>query len=467
MTAEQISTKKRRMIFFSLVMSCVFTSFLTTAMTTALPSVIADLGISVTTGQWFTSGYSLAMGMIMPLTAYLITRFSSKKLYLISIAMFITGSLLCVVTESFAVIMTGRILQALANGIIMSLTQVVLLTIYPKEKRGTIMGWYGLAVMTAPVLAPTIAGIIVDALGWKWIFYIIIVVMLASLIFAAVVFENVLDTKISRFDMLSFILSVITFGGLTLGIGNISSAGMKSPITIGMLAAGIIGGAFFIRRQMSESEPFLELRILKNHTFFLAVLGSVLLYFAMMGSSIIMPLYVQNVLGLSAMTSGLVTLPGSLASALSSPLAGKMYDRMGMRRLFILGSILLTVSNLGMCMISMSTPVLVASILNVVRCIAISSLMMPMVTWGIGALNSPSMNAHGTALLTALRTVAGAIGAAVFVGIMTNATQSAKASYGANAPMHGLHVAFYGMTAVAVILLLVGAVFVRDKNQRS
>lgn len=465
MSGEMISKKKRTMIFVNIIITCIATSLLATALTTALPPIINELDISVTKGQWLTSGYSLAMGIMMPLTAFLITRFPTKKLYIGSLVLFILGLIVCVASSNFYVMMIGRVMQACSNGILTSMAQVVLLTIYPPEQRGTIMGWYGLSIGAAPVIAPTLAGIIVDALGWRAIFYIAIAITAASLVFSFKSFENVLDTAKQKFDMPSFVISALAFGGITFGVGNITSNGIADVQTYLPLAVGCAALVLFVIRQLHLDKPFLELRILKHRDYALSVIGSMMLYLVMMGSSIIMPLYVQSIMGYSATVSGLVTLPGSLAMAIVSPFAGKIYDKLGMRKLFIVGTAAMLLSNIGMFTVKMSTPLIFSAVYNVIRCVAIGCIMMPIVTWGIESVESKN-TAHGTALLTSLRTISGAIGTAIFVGIMTTVQARSQGTYLDNAAIHGLNVAYIVMAAVSLVMLVIGIIFVKsDKNK--
>ena len=432
----------------NILVSTIASSMLSTAMTTALPPIAADLSISVTTGQWLTSGYSLAMGIIMPLTAFLIRRLPTKKLYLGGISIFIAGLVISLFSNTFSVMMAGRVLQACGNGILMSISQVVILSIYPVEKKGTVMGWYGLACGAAPVIAPTLAGILVDVINWRAIFGLALAVMLLSLIIAWFVFDDVLETYKKKFDTLSFILSVFAFGGVTLGIGNISAYGLTSPLVFIPLTTGIITSALFTYRQLHIEEPFLELGILKSTEYAL---------------SVIMPLYVQSIMGYSATVSGLVTLPGSLAMAIVSPLAGKIFDKLGMKKLFIYGAAFLIISNLGMYFITMHTSVIIAASYNVIRCIAIGCLMMPLITWGTSYVRNTQV-ADATALLTSLRTIAGAVGSAVFVGIMTVIADNSVPQYGENAGMHGLNITFLCMSAGATILLGIAVFLVKASS---
>jgi Na+/melibiose symporter-like transporter len=251
---------------------------------------------------------------------------------------------------------------------------------------------------------------------------------------------------------------------VTLGIGNISAYGIVSLYSGLPLAAGVVGCVFFVIRQLGLQTPFLDVRILANRRYRISVISSMLLYFTMMGSSVLMPLYVQTVMGRSAVVSGLVTLPGSLATALISPVAGKLYDKMGIRKIFISGSLLLVISNLGMSFISLDTPLALAAVLNVLRNVSIGGLMMPLLTWGTGAVEKKRV-ADASSLLTSFRTIAGSIGSATFVGIMTYVGNVSAQNYGDAALMHGMNTAFAAMALSALVLASL-AVFGTKENKK-
>ena len=457
-----LTERKRTFIFFNLIISGIATSVLATAMTTALPNMVDDFGISTSLGQWVTSAYSLVMGMVMPLTAFLITRFPTKRLYLTGIVCFIIGLLFSIFGSDFYLMMVGRIMQACGNGILLSAAQVIILSVYPPEKRGTMMGTYGLATTAAPIIAPTIAGLMIDAFGWKSIFCLVLIIMLFSLLFSCFVFENVLELQNKKFDVLSFAESILAFGGITLGIGNLSTYGLLS-IAAGLpLLFGVTACVFFIIRQCRLPKPFLDVKILRNRNYALSVLSSMILYLVMMGSSVLMPLYVQSIMGYSAVISGLVMLPGSVVTAFISPLVGRIYDKTGIEKIFIIGSAALAISNLGMFFITMNTPLWCAAALNILRNFAIGSLMMPLLTWGTANVDFKKV-ADASSLLTSFRTIAGSIGSAVFVGIMTTVEANSAAVYGNNAPIHGMNVSFLWMNAASLVLLAI-AIYRAKKN---
>lgn len=461
--SAKLSEKQKLLIFINLMVTGIATSMLATAMTTALPPVVDYFGISMTTGQWITSGYSLAMGIVMPLTAFLVKKIPTRKLYISGIICFIIGELACILAPAFSIMMVGRVFQAIGNGVLTSMGQVIILSIYPAEKKGTMMGWYGLASTAAPIIAPTIAGILVDTVGWKYIFIYTMIIMIISLVMSVMNFSNVLVLQDVTFDVSSFVLSIFAFGGITLGIGNIGSYGIASLLSGLPLIIGIFGAVLFVFRQLRLDKAFLDVRILKIRDYSLAVISSMLLYLVMMGGSVLMPLYVQSVLGYSAVTSALMTLPGSVATALINPLAGKIYDKIGIKKLYVVGSICLLISNIGMYFVTLTTPLIVAAAFNIIRNVSIGCLMMPLLTWGTSHVLKEKV-ADGSTLLTSLRTVAGSIGSAVFVAIMSAVAASSKAACGDAASMHGVNIAFVSMSASTLIMVGIALFGVKKKR---
>lgn len=459
-----LTNRKRTLIFINLLITGIASSMLSTAMTTALPPVIADFGISVNTGQWITSGYSLVMAISMPLAAFLISKFPTKKLYIFALSSFIMGLLISMVSGNFVIMMIGRVCQAFGGGMLTSLGQVIILSIYPTEKKGTMMGYYGLATAGAPVISPPIAGVLVDSVGWRAIFSIPLVIMLLSLIWASMVMENVFELQNKKFDIISFIESIFVFGGITLGIGNLSSYGIVHVQTLLPLGLGVVTAILFTYRQLHMETPFLDIATLKIKGYLISVIGSMLLYMVIIGSSVLLPLYVQSIMGYSATISGLVTLPGSLVTALASPFAGKIYDKIGVKKLFIIGSICMLLSNLGMFFISHDTPLIVASLLNVIRGGCSGAMMMPLLTWGTSHMENTKV-ADATALLSSFRTLAGSIGSAVFVGIMTLISKMSADTYGNVSQMHGMNVSYLFMAITSGIMLLV-AIYGTKETQK-
>ena len=455
-----LTKRSRNMIFTVLMISSIIGALLQTSLTTALPVIMSDLHITAATAQWLTSAYSLAMGIMVPVTPFLLNRFRTKNLFLTGMGMYFLGLLLCATAYVFPILLAGRIIQAFGNGILLSMTQVIILTIFPTEKRGTAMGIYGLAIGAAPVLAPTITGLVIDIMDWHIIFWFALVMVAVDIILACFSMKNVLKNEKQSFDFFSLLLSATGYSGLVIGFGNLGTYRFFSLMVALPLLIGILMLVLFIFRQLRLKEPLLELRTFKNREFRLSIILSMLLYAVMMGGSTLFPIYIQIVHGLSATMSGLIMMPGSLAMAIISPFAGRIYDKFGMRVLAIAGSSFMVISCIAISFVQPSTSILYLSTMYVARLIAISCIMMPIVTWGMSTLDG-KLTSHGTALLSSLRTIAGAISSAVFVAVMTFATKTSSGSSTLTANAFGIDAAFIGISVLAVLQLVISIFLIR------
>ena len=459
----ELSRKTRNIIFAILLIGSINGSLLQTALTTALPAIMSDLAISATTVQWLTSAYTLAMGIMIPATAFFIRRFPTKRLFLGAMTLFSAGLLLAANAPSFPLLLLGRILQALGNGVLLPITQVVILTVYPPEQRGSIMGIYGLAVGAAPIFAPTLAGIVVDVLSWQAIFWLSFVISLIAILCGCRFMKNIIPTEKQPFDFGSMVLCAVSFSGLLLGLGNLGSGPFFS-LTIALpLCLGVVFLLIFTYRQLHLSYPLLELRTLQNKDFRLAVILSMLMYAVMMAGSTLIPIYIQTVRGFSATVSGLIMMPGSLVMSIISPFAGKFYDKFGIRKLAVWGSACLAISCLGISFLSEDTSIVYITVFYILRLIAIGLMLMTIVTWGMSTLEEKYI-AHGTALLTSLRTIAGAIGSAVFVALMTAVTITSSGGMNDTANIQGVNAAFISITVIAIIQFLLAFLLIPKKS---
>jgi len=461
---KQVSPKKRTAIFLNINVSCVATSMLGTALTTALPPIMEEFNISVNVGQWLTSGFALFLAVMTPITGYLITRFRTKRLYCTAIGFFIVGLTICACSNGFWMMMMGRIIQGCGNGLLASMAQVIILTIFPPEKIGTIMGWYGLSIGVAPIISPTIAGLLVDSVGWRMIFVIAISIMAISLICALFIFEDVLPVMHKKFDAFSLFLSAFAFGGITLAVGNIGTYKFVSYEVLLTLVVGLVAGAIFVWRQLHVEVPFLDIRVLKNKDYRVSLAATVILQLILMGSAIIFPVYVQQVKGYKATISGLMVLPGSLAMAVISPFAGKIYDKIGMRLLFIIGSITLDFSNFAIYFIDEHQSIWIVAFINIFRCLSFGALLMPLVTWAMKDIPKTKAS-DATALFNSIRFIGGAIGSALFISIMTKV---AEAHPERESPkMYGINVVFLIMSVLSTFVLLLGVVGCHERTLSS
>ena len=458
-----MSERRRTLIFFNLIITSFASTLLATAMVVALPYVVVDLKVSLATGQWVTSGFALASAVIMPLSAYLINRISTKRLYLGSLIIIIIGLWICAVAQTFPVMIAGRIIQAASGGILGAMAQVILLSIYSRDKHGTIMGWYGLAIGVGPIFAPTISGILIDLYSWRVMFIFTMALMVVSFICALLLFDNFLPTTASKFDAYSFLLSAFAFGGLTLGIGNVTNYGITNPFTALPLLIGIFTLILFVKRQVLQDTPFLNLRLMKYPVFTFAIISAMLHSFLTQGTSIIIPTMMQNVYHFTATETGLFMLVPSVMFALVCPVAGKVYDKFGIRNLYIFSSIILLFGNGLMIVVTDATAPMIQMLLFMIRNIGLALLMMPLVTWGMSVI-SKEQYAQGTAVMNTMKNVAGAIGTAVTIGFMSLFAELNVNS--ANADMYGINAAFALSTVLTLFMLVIAIGFVKSEKHQ-
>ena len=457
-----IPAKVRNGIFAILLSSCIVSSMVHTVLNTALFPIMEEFDISAARAQWLITAFSLVMGVMVLATASLIRRFPNRPLYLTFMGLFCLGLLLSAAAPSFSVLLIGRILQALGCGMLLSLTQVVVLSAYPSEAQGRVMGIYGLAVSAAPVLAPTLSGIVIDLFGWHMVFWCALI--LSGIVWCAglAFMKNITPTEAFTFDGLSLALGACGFTGVVLGLGNAGSYGLFTISVLLPLMAGAVLLYIFTHRQFRLKTPFLNLSLFGAKKFRLSVIASMLLYASMMAATTLLPLYIQTFRGLGATASGLVTVPGSLVTAIFSLVAGRMYDKVGIRRLYLIGTCALLAGHSALVFLTAETSLWLVAFVFAVRSIGIGMLMMTTVNWGMSAV-AAHYTSDGTALISSLRTVGGAMGTAVFVAVM-----SAAGGPQGEALLHGLQAAFAGVSMLSALLVILAIVCVgkeeRPKN---
>ena len=456
MSINDMSDSKRSLIFINIVVACIASSMMSTALSTALPSIISDFNISASLAQWLSSGYMLCMAIMIPATAFLVKRFSTRILYVGVVGIYLVGLVIDILAVNFGMLMFGRILQACANGVLMSMGQIILMSIYPMNKHGVILGWYGLSLTVAPIIAPAISGLMIDALTWRGVFLIPLIFMTLSIIIAVITLPNVLETTKSKFDVISFSFCAVGFGGLTLGVGNMISMGMTSTITLIPLILGILGTLAFVIRQRKLENPFLNLHVFGSKGFVLAVLVGMLFYAVILSMSVLMPILFQTGMGYSAAMSGTFLLFGSLIVAVTSPMAGKWYDKHGIRPLILFSAGMSVIGCIGLMFVGASTAVIIPVVFYTVAALA-GCQMMPVTAYGINSV-STEMRADATSLINALRTLAGALGMALSTGLMELVASGSDGSV-MDSTMDGMSVTFMVLAVVSVVAFLMGFMF--------
>ena len=438
----------------------VFGTFVTvlnqTVVAPALPSVMAEMSVDASTAQWLTTGFTLVNAIMIPITAFLTDRFTTKRLFLVSMVIFTAGSALAGWGPSFAVLLLGRLVQAAGAGILMPLVMTVLMWTFPVDKRGTAMGLFGIVIAFGPAIGPTVAGVIIDRYTWHDMFYIITVLSAIVVLIGVFVLQKGGDTnKDVTLDVPSVILSSVGFGGLLYGLSTIGSYGLRADAIAGTLV-GVVALVFFFRRQLKMEHPMLQVRVLQNRKFLIATIIGMLVQGALLAAVILVPIYLQSLMGYSATVSGLVLLPGAIIMGAMGPIAGRLFDKHGPRVLSIIGMGVLTVTTFCFAFLGTETGLITLTILYTVRLFSLSLVNMPITTWGMNALDNELVN-HGTSVNNTFRQVAGSLGTAIIVSASTIATNaSSRVMTPTQASIFGIDVAF----ALAGVLCLIGFIMV-------
>ena len=433
-----------------------------TLLTPALPTIMADMDVSATTVQWLTSGYSLVEAVVIPLSAYLMGRFSTRKLFIGGIGVFALGSLVAALAPSFGFILAGRMLQAVCTGAIMPMVSSVILMEFPREKRGTAMGLIGLIIGFAPTLGPTVSGIIVDSVGWRALFVIVFALSLAVIAVAALTLRNVGNFERTRFDVPSVLFSSFGLVCLLYGLSSFSTSD-NAALTLALIAAGIVLIALYSRRQFTLDQPMLKLGILKSRRYRTAVIVIALFQAALIGMETIMPLYIQGVLGESATVSGLTLLPGALLGAVTGMFAGRLFDRYGVRRPVLIGACIITAASLGLAFVLRAdTHIALVSCVYALMALGIQFTMTPMNTWGVNSLANDDIR-YAQSTSNTINQVAGSFGTALLVSVSALGSSMSAGADAVERAFAGYHLGLSGTATLTVLACVLIVAFVRDR----
>lgn len=400
-----------------------------TLLNVALPKINTEFNISASTGQWLMTGFMLVNGILIPITAYLFNKYSYRKLFLVALVLFTIGSLICAISMNFPIMMVGRVLQAIGAGVLMPLGSIVIITIYPPEKRGAAMGTMGIAMILAPAIGPTLSGYIVQNYHWNVMFYGMFIIGILAILVGFVWFKLYQYTTNPKADIPGIIFSTIGFGALLYGFSEAGNKGWGSVEIETMFAIGIIFIILFVIRELRMKAPMLNLEVLKFPTFTLTTVINMVVMLSLYGGMILLPIYLQNLRGFSALDSGLLLLPGSLIMGLLGPFAGKLLDTIGLKPLAIFGIAVMTYATWELTKLNMDTPYMTIIGIYVLRSFGMAFIMMPMVTAAINALPG-RLASHGNAFLNTMRQLAGSIGTAILVTVMTTQTTQHLSAFG-------------------------------------
>lgn len=439
----------------ALLLAGAFISILNqTTMITAIPPIMKEMHVSANTAQWLTTVFMLVNGVMIPITAFLIERFSTRQLFISAMSIFAFGTLVAGIAPNFSFLLVGRVIQSAGAGIMMPLMQTVFLFIFPFHKRGAAMGLVGLVIQFAPAIGPVLSGWLISAYSWRVMFFVILPIALLLIAIGTRTMKNVTELTRPKVDILSIILSSFGFGGLLYGFTSAGNFGWGHSITISTLGIGVIALVLFIVRQLRLAHPMLEFRVFKYPIFTLATGIGMLAFVGLIGIETLIPLYMQNMRGFTAMESGLAILPGALVMGLMSPITGRIFDKIGAKWLAITGLIIMTLTTIPFVILTTSTSFAYLTIYYAIRMFGLSMVMMPVTTAGLNQLPK-RLIAHGTAMNNTMRQVSASIGTAILVTVMTTTGEEARQDPSIVTPMiHGVNVAFIVITVLSIVGLI-------------
>ncbi|UYN84845.1 MAG: DHA2 family efflux MFS transporter permease subunit [Microcella sp.] len=398
-----------------------------TLMGVAIPTLIDSLGITASLAQWLTTAFMLTLAVVIPITGYLLQRFQTRPMFLLAMSLFTLGTVIGAIAPGFEVLLLARVVQAAGTGIIFPLLFTTVFGLVPADRRGRVVGLISTVIAVAPALGPSVSGLILSFADWRWLFITMIPLSVASLVIGAIRVVNVGEPRPGRLDVLSVLLSIPGFGGLVFGLAQLGEAGREAEgdvaeattAALTALAIGLVALGLFVWRQLvlqRTDAALLDLRTFAQRQFAMSIAIVMVAAMALFGAIILIPLFVQDVMGATALISGLIILPGALLQGLLAPWIGRRYDAVGPRSLVLPGAVLLTVSMWGMAMLTATTPLWLIAAANIGLSLGLALLFTPLLTNGLSAL-PPQLNSHGSAIVGTVQQVAGAAGIALFISV--------------------------------------------------
>ena len=450
--ADTINPKTRLAVSIILLLSTFISLMSQTMMITALPVIQNQMNQSLTTVQWLTTGYTLLIGIVTPLSSNMYDKFSNRSVFLGTIGTFVIGTLIGCLATNFWLLLLARLVQACAGGILMSFQMTTMISIYPPEKRGTIIGMSGLVIAFGPAIGPTLAGFILNLLGWRYLFILILPIMVLIWIIGYFVFPNYSEPLDIKIDYLSVVLSLL---GSSLALIGITIVQTQWMLGLAMLVVGAIILYFFVKRQLNLKQPMLNVRIIKLYSFRMMVLVGICAFMVLLGMEQMVSIYAQNVSHVSSMTAGMILLPGAIANALTASVVGRAYDQYGAKWLVISGGILMLISAIPFVIISKGTPIWIMTVFYMICMVGNALVFSPAISESFRGV-APREISHATALNNTLRQVSGAVSVTMLIVI-----SSIPHSF-----VLGMRISMWVTVALVLLMLAVFISYIKNCDSR-
>jgi len=352
----------------------------------ALPSMVTIFGSTTETMQWVLTGYMLANAVMIPMSGSLSAKFGSKRIFVLSLASFTVSSVLCALAWSDTSLIAFRVIQGVSGGMIMPIGMSMIYMIVPREKIGMALGIFGIASMTAPALGPTLGGYLIEFLSWQFLFLVGVPFGIFAVVMSMILLKETPKKPELSFDYLGAFLAVVGFGTLLLAFSKGQAEGWTSFYIVSLFFVSIMSLALFIWVELGKEHPLLDLRLLKIPVFSLSILTSGFVMMGMMGGIFLMPIFLQNVQGLTAMESGILLMPQSIAMAIMMPISGKLMDKYGIGPIGLVGLVTMSVTTFELHNLAADSMHEWIDMILTIRGIGIGLCMMTLSTVGMNAV---------------------------------------------------------------------------------
>ncbi|MFD2761725.1 MDR family MFS transporter [Lentibacillus juripiscarius] len=443
-----------------------------TLLATALPSIQDAFSISQAKVQWMTTAFLMTNGVMIPVSAFLIDRFTTRGLFLTAIGLFGSGTVVAAVATAYPVLLLGRVIQAAGSGIMLPLLMTVLLAVISVERRGTAMGMIGIVIAFGPAIGPTLSGWLLEHYSWRSLFITVLPIVAVTITIAALFLRNVTDLRKPKIDVLSIILSSFGFGLFLYGFSIASENGWGSAIVLASVITGAVVIGLFVWRQLVLDTPMLEFRVFQFRIFTLAIIITMTVLVSLIGAETLLPLFMQNALGFSPLKSGLMLLPGAVVIGIMSPITGRLFDKFGAKWLALIGLSIVSVTTFMFTRLSIDTSFTYLSVIYAIRMFGLSFTLMPVMTSALNQL-PPKWYAHGSAVANTLQQISAAIGTAILVTLVAMGTKNFDPQAATTpeliekqAQVSGFEWAFMGSTVLSVIALILALFLHPPKKEK-
>lgn len=469
MEPSELTGKQRTLIMIPLLLGAFIALLNETLFNVAFPQLVKSLHVSLGTVQWLATAYMLIIGILVPVTAFLMETFRTKTLYFAAMMVFLAGTVACGFSTTFPELLIFRMVQGVGTGMLLPIMMNTILAIYPPERRGTAIGLSLIAVVVAPAVGPTLSGLVLLYLDWHWLFFLILPFAVLAIVIGSLHLKNVSKLTKPKIDVPSILLSTIGFGGIIFGVCSMESVGLLNLAVIVPLICGIIGLIFFVKRQLVLPQPMLEMRTFRFPMFSYGMVIFLIAFMIPFSVNIILPTFLQDSLQLTPFESGIALMPGGIVCGIITPLSGRMYDKIGAKPLVIAGFSILAVTTFCFWHVSASTTLVTVIVLHILTYTGTSLITTPLQTNCLNQLPR-EYNPHGVAIVNTVQQISAAFGSSLFIGLM-GAVQTKKLASLSNpsatqqkaAIVSGVNAAF---TAAFVLVLaaLVMSLFLKNRN---